>query len=486
MRKQLFFAIFCCLQGIIFAQSAWRIEDYSKWDHSNFRQNPSFNRPFSTSNPDYLLLDAIIFFMTNEERSKVGVAPMSYHKMLEIAAYNHSLKMATTGFFSHQNSVDASRYSTSDRGKLAGVSNPSFAENIAYNYPAEGSSYLQVGNKLIVQWMNSPGHKENILSSKGRQLGVGTYYYDDKIYGTQVFQWFSYVKENPYGSVDQLPIMTTSNSTQNTISANSNYTTSTCSPTNNSTSNTKNQYEITELKNQVLQYNQRNSEQEKTINQLKRELTEQNNKITQLNLDNSNLKFSNSQLQQQKNEKDLQYNKLYSEHQTLTDRRTTVKKSKYNADEFHAITIKFGMNTFYQSINNGEIQPFDANFLSFGAETMLGFNFGDTYKRNSIGLTIRANQANRYLTNFLDSSSIQPLQFYDAELTTIIREWLTFGVGANINTSYASAQYQVNPSMSLGFCFGPKNWKIQITQQATLKENSKVYGRLSMGLALKI
>jgi uncharacterized protein YkwD len=169
------------------AQSSWQLEDYEKWSHTNFRQNAVFNQTFSTSNPDYLLLDAALFYMTNEERAKVGVAPMRYHKLLEVAAYNHSYKMATTGFFSHTNSVDASPASTSDRGKLAGISNPSFAENITYNYPGSGSSYMQVAFKLMDQWMNSPGHKSNILSTNGQLMGGGAFLDGTKIYGTQVF-----------------------------------------------------------------------------------------------------------------------------------------------------------------------------------------------------------------------------------------------------------------------------------------------------------
>jgi hypothetical protein len=53
--------------------------------------------------------------------------------------------------------------------------------------------------------MNSPGHKENILSKSGRQMGVGAYYIDNKIYGTQAFQWFEDIIENPNGGTDQLP-----------------------------------------------------------------------------------------------------------------------------------------------------------------------------------------------------------------------------------------------------------------------------------------
>ena len=169
MKNFLFLPILLLFVNISFGQSLWKVEDYEKWDHRNFRQNQSFNEPFSISNPDYLLLDAALFFITNEERSKVGIPPMRYHKFLEVAAYNHSLKMATTGFFSHYNSIDVSRKSTGDRGKLAGITNPYIAENIVYNYNCleNGSTYMQVAALLIKQWMNSPGHKENILSKSG-------------------------------------------------------------------------------------------------------------------------------------------------------------------------------------------------------------------------------------------------------------------------------------------------------------------------------
>jgi uncharacterized protein YkwD len=205
MKNFNFLLFFMLIPNISFCQSLWKVEDYKKWDHRNFRQNQSFNEPFSISNPDYLLLDAALFFITNEERSKVGIPPMRYHKYLEVAAYNHSLKMATTGFFSHYNSIDVSRKSTGDRGKLAGITNPHIAENIAYNFPKNGSTYMQVAALVIKQWMNSPGHKENILSKSGRQMGVGAYYIDDKIYATQAFQWFEDIIENPNGGTDQLP-----------------------------------------------------------------------------------------------------------------------------------------------------------------------------------------------------------------------------------------------------------------------------------------
>ena len=487
--KLILFILMVHFSFISVAQSTWKIEDYSDWSHNNFRQNQIFNQPFSNSNPDYLLLDAALFYMTNEERTKVGVNPMQYHKLLEVAAYNHSLKMATTGFFSHQNSKDASRASTSDRGKLAGVSNPSFAENIASYSPVSGS-YMQVAAKLINQWMNSPGHKANILSTNGRQMGCGAFYYDGDIYGTQVFQWFSDVIEDIYRGIDQLPKQITISSTDSYTNSvtkpnvNSNNTNNTNS-TNNSNSTYNSQLELTELKKKVAQLNSIVTEKDGSITKLNSEISTLRNEKYELEVTKTNLNNSLNSLQQQQSQKDAQYNRLNSEFKILSDRRTSARKSKYNADAFHALTFKIGLNTFYPSINPSSLGKFNMNILSYGVETMFGVNFGDSYRRNSLGITLRANQANRFLTKVIDSSATQPLQFYDAELTTLIREWLSIGIGANLITSYGSPTYEINPSVSLGLCLGPKNWKIQINQQASMNADKKISGRASLGLAVR-
>jgi hypothetical protein len=467
--------------SVSFSQNSWDLEDYSKWNHTNFRQNQIFNQPFSSSTPDYLLLDAVLFYMTNEERYKVGIAPMEYHKLLEVAAYNHSLKMATNSFFSHQNPIDGSRYSTTDRGKLAGISNPSFAENIAYNFPGNGSSYIQVASKLMTQWMNSSGHKENILSTNGRQMAAGTYYYDKKIYGTQVFQWFSNIIENPNGGVDPLPkLVLISSSTNNTTVNYDNY------PKSQTITTNANQVELNELKNKVDQLNSLVSVNEGTIAKLNRDISTLKSENYRLESTNTNLTNSVNTLQQQQLQKDAQYNNLQNEFKQLSERRKSTNKNKYNKDEFHALTFKIALNTFYPSIHPISQDKFNSSLLSFGAETMLGFNFGDSHRRNSLGFTLRVNQTNRFLTQALDSNSLQPIQFYDTELTTVLREWLSFGVGTSFLSTYGSSSYQILPSASLGLCLGPKNWKIQLTQQASVNSNKKIFGRASIGIALRI
>jgi uncharacterized protein YkwD/FtsZ-binding cell division protein ZapB len=474
-----------------FSQYNWQEDNYSEWDHTNFRQNQVFNQPFSTSNPDYLLLDAAVFYLTNEERSKAGVYPLGYHKLLEIAAYNHSLKMAKTGFFSHENPIDGSRYSTSDRGKLAGVTNPSFAENIATFTQRNGSTYLQVATKLVNQWMNSSGHRKNILSREGRQMAAGTYYHNGEIYGTQVFQWFSDVIESPYGGRDQLPNpIIFSNEISNSTEENSTktYSTTTQDYNQNQYNNTANnlQIEVNQLKDKVATLNSNVSEKEGTISKLNREITNLKNENSSLKNEKTNLSNSVNNLQQEQWKKDSENTKLQNELNLLSNRRTSVKKSKYNASDFHAFTFKLGLNTFYPSINPINFGKFNSNFLSFAAETMFGVNIGDSYRRNSVGLTLRASQANRFLTKALDSTSVQPIQYYDAELTSIIREWLSFGIGASIISSYGSSNYEVLPSASMGLCLGPKTWKIQLTQQVTWDSKNKFLGRAFVGIALKL
>ena len=51
-------SLFVVSHELVFGQVYWKIDDYQNWNHSNFRSNKIFNQPFSTTNTDYLLLDA--------------------------------------------------------------------------------------------------------------------------------------------------------------------------------------------------------------------------------------------------------------------------------------------------------------------------------------------------------------------------------------------------------------------------------------------
>jgi uncharacterized protein YkwD len=206
MRSIILFSLLILLSNNLRAQ-AWKLDDYKKWNHTNFRKCALFDQTFNSEKPDYLLLDAAIFFLTNEERMNHHVRIMEYQKNIEIAAYNHSVYMAKKNFFSHANSMESGRRNPSDRGILAGVENPHFAENIAYFPLLNKMSYLDVAEYAIGMWMNSPGHRSNILSDSGLQFACGVYYSDDEgyFYATQDFQWFETVVEANQKQKDQLP-----------------------------------------------------------------------------------------------------------------------------------------------------------------------------------------------------------------------------------------------------------------------------------------
>ncbi|OHD58505.1 MAG: hypothetical protein A2014_01575 [Spirochaetes bacterium GWF1_49_6] len=131
-------------------------------------------------------IEQLIFEMTNVERKKAGLPAYQYlDKLGEMALY-HSKNMIDNNFFSHTDHKGMSpgqRKSLLFPELLGGV-----GENIAYNY---GSSEQDVAKNLMTAWMNSPGHKANILNTKYSHIGVGIaetydngYYY---FYATQNF-----------------------------------------------------------------------------------------------------------------------------------------------------------------------------------------------------------------------------------------------------------------------------------------------------------
>jgi uncharacterized protein YkwD len=107
---------------------------------------------------------AQVLDLTNTERAKAGCGALRSDSRLAAAAQGHSADMAKRNYFSHDTPEGTSPW---DRIKAAGYANPG-AENIAYGYrtPAD----------VMTGWMNSPGHRANILNCDFTTLGVGVHY----------------------------------------------------------------------------------------------------------------------------------------------------------------------------------------------------------------------------------------------------------------------------------------------------------------------
>jgi uncharacterized protein YkwD len=101
--------------------------------------------------------------LVNAERAKVGVPALSKNNALTQSAQNYAAYMGAQNFFSHDGK-DGSTFVT--RNKAAGYTNYRWmGENIAAGQ--------KTPQEAMNAWMNSSGHKANILSSKAKEIGVG-------------------------------------------------------------------------------------------------------------------------------------------------------------------------------------------------------------------------------------------------------------------------------------------------------------------------
>ncbi|GAA3345680.1 hypothetical protein GCM10020358_53660 [Amorphoplanes nipponensis] len=100
--------------------------------------------------------------LVNKERAKAGCAALKTDARLARAARAHSQNMATGNFFSH---TDPQGRSSAQRVLDAGYNWQRTGENIAAGQrtPAE----------VMTAWMNSSGHRANILNCAFKDLGVG-------------------------------------------------------------------------------------------------------------------------------------------------------------------------------------------------------------------------------------------------------------------------------------------------------------------------
>ena len=97
----------------------------------------------------------------NQQRAANGLAPVRYNPRLSAAAESHARDMLSHGFISHTGSNGSS---VGDRVRSVGYCWRNVAENIAWQIPGE--------ENVVYRWMNSPGHRRNILHNRAQEFGV--------------------------------------------------------------------------------------------------------------------------------------------------------------------------------------------------------------------------------------------------------------------------------------------------------------------------
>ncbi|HEY3009836.1 MAG TPA: CAP domain-containing protein [Micromonosporaceae bacterium] len=114
--------------------------------------------------------------LTNRERAKAGCGALRTDTRLHTAASAHSEDMAATNTMSHTGSDGSTPW---DRAEAVGYTQ-AMAENVAVGYrtPAD----------VVAAWLNSAGHRANMLNCDAKAIGVGLGYgRDGQPYWTQLF-----------------------------------------------------------------------------------------------------------------------------------------------------------------------------------------------------------------------------------------------------------------------------------------------------------
>ncbi|MWA03694.1 CAP domain-containing protein [Actinomadura sp. LD22] len=130
-----------------------------------------------TEAPGAAVPASAVVALTNAERAKAGCRPLRADPRLAAAARAHSADMAAHGYFDHD-SLDGD--SPWIRMLDAGYPSPG-AENIAKGYATAAA--------VVDGWMDSPGHRANILNCGLRAIGVGMAAGPDGPLWTQDFGW---------------------------------------------------------------------------------------------------------------------------------------------------------------------------------------------------------------------------------------------------------------------------------------------------------
>src|SRR3954467_9305041 len=107
--------------------------------------------------------------LLNDERAAAGLRPLQYSAALTVPSAAYSTKMVTQNFFAHEPPAGSTLTS---RLTAAGYIKPDgdwfVGENLAW-----GQGNLATARSIAIAWMNSEGHRHNILEPDFTEVGIG-------------------------------------------------------------------------------------------------------------------------------------------------------------------------------------------------------------------------------------------------------------------------------------------------------------------------
>ena len=176
--------------------------DLYQMSPSKFFQQAKVDERIDLRHINQSLLSAAIFQETNKKRKEHGRTQLGHLPRLDEAARMHAEDMAENEYVAHVNKREQELRTPLKRVREVGLKNIRFvAENVASNFgiqyepgkivfpekkDGDTEYYYQPGGKpianhtfrsfaesLLNEWMNSPGHRKNILSEQPKFLGTG-------------------------------------------------------------------------------------------------------------------------------------------------------------------------------------------------------------------------------------------------------------------------------------------------------------------------
>ncbi|MFH7880847.1 MAG: CAP domain-containing protein, partial [Candidatus Aenigmatarchaeota archaeon] len=161
---------------------------------TNFTTGTTTTHNLITSELNTRDIEKAIFIYTNIERKKHGLKELIWDEKLAEIAREHSIDMAQNKFFSHINlkgEDPTARAIRHDYNVYKSLGGGWFAKGIAENIGKMPTGYVSgigyvnndvdsIAQAQVKAWMNSQGHRENILNPNYDKIGVGVAY--DGIY----------------------------------------------------------------------------------------------------------------------------------------------------------------------------------------------------------------------------------------------------------------------------------------------------------------
>ena len=140
---------------------------------------------------------AAIHAATSEARASHGLPPLARDRALDTIAQAHAEDMAARVYYEHESPEGLDQM---DRMERAGYLDACYKDYGDYTEAATGENidllhewqwdHRPAGDVMTARWMDSPGHRENILEPRYDRMGVGVAKAWDNgrvLYGVQNF-----------------------------------------------------------------------------------------------------------------------------------------------------------------------------------------------------------------------------------------------------------------------------------------------------------